>query len=505
MPGFFRSTPGGRFPQACLPCAAGYYASVAGASTCLKCPVGTVCRVGSSMPSIGSNGIGSASLPLVVQPLKYSAAAGTAALNQALAVTGIAGGVLIILVLIFFGLSMIPAHKFALWCPFCCKQASDLRHTVVWKRWDFLFPAEHPAESRPRLYTSDDKRWIELFILEWQTTLGGLWSVLGVIIFAVVALFLLLPYRYTNTLETRGLIPQLDVDQVVLTQIASSFNISVQFNGYADICTASAVIGQPGPCHPFISVSNSVRVNALGREILTCQASAAPPSCVVNFTCSDCTVAGSTESIQFLLLQQFAYATSIVWSASTDAGVIPPAQSIVSATMDPSFFGTSSSYVFRGSNPTVINLGVVRGLFSSQDGQQAMGYQLGFTDAVAGSMSLSTDFLTNAGIGVSFNYTLDSPVFSVVQVPKLTVASALSQIGGAVSAIIGIMAALLKIAEVKTFAAERQKDPLPSAAAPDLNAAIAAARKIQGAYRSRAHNQVSFICACFFCVSFIYL
>jgi hypothetical protein len=62
-------------------------------------------------------------------------------------------------------------------------------------------------------------------------------------------------------------------------------------------------------------------------------------------------------------------------------------------------------------------------------------------------MSLSTDFLSNMGLVIAFNYTIDSTIFNIVQSNIASFTTALSSMSGALSAALGALAAVIGLVE----------------------------------------------------------
>jgi hypothetical protein len=237
--GFFRSGVGGRSASSCTPCAVGSYQPNTGAQSCLPCPSNFACPAGAAMPIDPSELEGSALISS--QPLKLdrvaAAARGGALTSSILSVCG--AGIFIVLLLAWLRHS-VPS----------CKKRLSLRSV------DFLFSAHHQPVTRPwnsRLSPHD--RWRMLLLRAWKTTLGGIFSLIFIFVALLVAALLVNPVIYDNTMETRSLVPVLDVPSDVLQAMTLELSLSMTLNGYSDNCAANTVqSGSWGPCR-FVCVS----------------------------------------------------------------------------------------------------------------------------------------------------------------------------------------------------------------------------------------------------------
>ena len=426
----------------------GSYSGTSGATSCtlcpatpsLSCPVGAVAPI----PTVNvSAGTGNLDTPVQMQPEKYSQAAGEAALNDAYSTVFSVSGSLFFLILVLFLLS---------------RKVDALRDIIQWRKMDLLFVAKHPAATRPHLDVPANERWKELFQNEWKTSLGGVMTLISIVLLFGVGLLLGLPLRYTNILETRSLIPSLDVNQNILNQFGSFLTADLTLNGYADNCVVvSTPLGEWGPCNALIQLETpNIKIigsAAGGENFMRCKYLSNPNMCKLEWKCPMCSITSSPASLAFSFQQSFAYATSIFWNLTSDAGVIPTQFSQVSHTLRPSFFGQSSSLVFRGPSQTVISIGTVRSLFTSDVGSNR-GYQLSYVGAIPGTLSSGPQFLQNYGLKIAFNYTLDSALFSVVQNSLITVPAVLSNISGALAGVLGLMASVLAFIESKFLASK---------------------------------------------------
>lgn len=114
-------------------------------------------------------------------------------------------------------------------------------HWFSFKNFDILYSAKHPLTSRPKPpHLPKSQMWKEFYVTEWTASVGGLFSLLCIIVCIMVTLLLTLPYKYDNVTELQSLVSNPSIPPAERTAIHSDLVVAVNFHGYGDDCNVGA-------------------------------------------------------------------------------------------------------------------------------------------------------------------------------------------------------------------------------------------------------------------------
>ena len=93
------------------------------------------------------------------------------------------------------------------------------RRRVNFQLLDRFFDSHHELWTRPAVtHLRDREKWKEFYIFAWPTHMGGFFSLLFFVISLTTALFLGLPFKFGNVVESRSLVPNI---AMTLTQVCA--------------------------------------------------------------------------------------------------------------------------------------------------------------------------------------------------------------------------------------------------------------------------------------------
>lgn len=410
-PGFYSGLQGAASPVSCVACETGTYNNVTGASACLVCPAGANCPAATITPTFGA--LSSLAINGQPQPLQSLTEERLEKQNNVLygALGNIGLAILVICVII------------------------KINHEETLKDFD-MYPREHrPLCQEHRI------------MKEWKTSLGGMFSVCGIIF--VLYFIVIQSLDWLDAVrETRSLIPNLSAPPNLIT--SAEFTIALSFQNYGDNCVdpsspINPVTGRKERCVRAISASTTALT--VGSTELACiydTTSQPVPVCNVSFVCHACNLTQAVGSVGFSLDQSLSYATSIVWNFTTSTGVPPDQVSFYQSTIS-----SDPGRSFRGATPTVVNLQITRTLFEDRTGADpdGSGYQIEFLTNVTGSQVSAALFQYARSVGFQFSLQRSETTFEIVRESILTTATFIASLLGGVSGVLAGVGALLSIAE----------------------------------------------------------
>ncbi len=340
----------------------------------------------------------------------------------------------------------------------CMYKSGKYRHNL--RKLDIFFFSEHDECTKP--VDAGVEEWRSLLVTEWQTELGGIWSMFFFLIGATFISFFLIPYLLGNTLEKRSLVPLLSVDPVIVPLVNSTFVIKLALYGYAQSCVLP---GTDSVCDPLITVRGAQSWPIVSAQQLTCSftplTATLDSTCWVTWQCTSCQVSPAGTTIGFLLDQNFALAKSISWSLSSTTGVAN-AQGDLSSNLPSSTSSTIvpdvSDLVFRSYTPSVVAIEATPTTFVSEVAALPIntGYHLQYMSHVKGSQVPSTTLAYFRGLAFQFNITVSNNMFQIVRSNQTTILTFVSQLIGALNALLTGFAALLTIVERRVWGKDEE-------------------------------------------------
>jgi hypothetical protein len=433
--GFYSAASGGNALSSCKACPFGRYNPSLGATACAVCPVGAFeCPIAAIAPQKTS----ALADFRQVQPLHYETSDSVVVALSAF--TYQFGFALIFIVIGVFVLT---------------RRVGVLRRLVRFDRVDLLYRAQHKLFTKPRFSAlRHHEQWKSFYKIEWPTSLGGLCSFIFVILFAMNACLLFLPFHYDNILEIQSLIPNLSMDPTVKASLSTNLKAVITFEEYGDVCgTAGVCAAAPMITLTTVNVAATAAGAAPGGS-LACETVGS--QCRVTYTCAGCKLLQDAAFVRVFVNQPLTYAARVSWSFGTTTGIqelvdsVTPiayrAGGVVSQLQNT--ISPPAGKLFRGAAPTVVNVLMTASQFNStalnmQPEWQGTGYLSQFASQTAGQAVSASDFDLFAGLAFQFNITRSPATFKTVQANKQDTIAQLSTLAGSVGALFKLVAGLM--------------------------------------------------------------
>ena len=428
--------------QLCAACPPGTFSAALGASSCQPCPAGGVCPVLTTVPFTMATMENTRNPAIVTsQPPNLPSYADN--VNRAFWMLAyVLGGSWFLIVCI----------------SVCMYKSGKYRHNL--RKLDIFFFTEHDECTKP--VDAGVEEWRSLLITEWQTELGGIWSMFFFLIGATFISFFLIPYLLGNTLEKRSLVPLLSVDPLVVPLVNGTFVMKLALYGYAQSCV---VPGTDSVCDPLIVVRGTQSWPIVSAQQLSCRftplTATLDSTCWVQWQCTSCQVSTGGSTIGFVLDQGFALAKSIAWSFSSTTGVAN-AQGDFGSNLPSTTASTiapdASDFVFRSYAPSVVAIVATPTTFVSEVATQPIntGYHVQYMSHVKGSQVPSATLAYFRGLAFQFNITVNNNMFQIVRSNQTTILTFVSQLIGALNALLTGFAALLTIVERRVWGKDEE-------------------------------------------------
>ena len=326
LPGTFSETLGSVH---CLPCPKGTFAAEKGSSSCKLCEMWQNCPLGSSYPieSLESSEF------TQQQPSNYSPDSAHSVFNREAQIVVIS----LMIIVLFVGLKSYKIRKLI-------------------TRFDIY----------------DDRHTTDGPVIIQKSYIGGVFSLVFLVLGLLLAVNTILIYSYENIEELKGLVPMITLKDYEFG--ASQFSVSVKFYNY------------PEKCQKDFDVY--LESSGFKYEANSLEAKKVNENCIVTFECYNCKVSHNSH-LYLRMGNSKCYSPRIEVSVASNSS-IPNQTSSTKVVM-----ASESNQVFQGSKPTNATFMLIPSLFNSEVEQtEATGYHVSPSKTSLGS---AYDYL-NIGI-----------------------------------------------------------------------------------------------------------
>jgi hypothetical protein len=295
----------------CYPCSEGYFASVEGSSRCLMCPYGFTCSIGNYEPALKTE---KADKVKSSQPSSYSA--NIKDIND----NGLT-----------FQISMIVL----------CSVVILL----------YIFGLRPIWLSKLDLYSKLHSHFVDEPMVVRVTPLGGLFSVLFVLVALIFIYSTLIVFILDNIAETKALVPMVtleeDFEKVMRRQISADLTVNLRLDNYRSVC------GPPegGACSSEVYVTTA-EVDADWIEV-TCMHDEV--TCTITWVCKNCVI-NTGASIEYNMQQLISLSDHIVANVTSSSSIPSESSSVeqaVSSAFDTVYRGPEFSQLYFEMTPSV--------------------------------------------------------------------------------------------------------------------------------------------------------
>ena len=302
--GTYNNVAGANSARQCYPCAQGTFSSTAGATFCFDCPEYVFCPVG----SIGFTYTQPTSISSSTQPASYIVASGVN--SQQIAV-----------------FSAIPSCFFVFLLLFV------------------LVPKVQDFTAKLDLFKNGHNYTLYKPMVMDKTILGGLFSVMFLLVAIIMITSSALSYQNDNIEETKALMPVVILEQLG-TQILADITIKLTLYSYGGVCS--------GQCSPG-GLFNITPSNVIYWTYQTsCQLNKG--NCEIYISCNSCNLQNGA-AITYDLQEKSSYCSAIEIGINSTSS-IPGQYSSISDNVV-----ASSNKVFRGFTASYFNLMMTPSLF----------------------------------------------------------------------------------------------------------------------------------------------
>lgn len=388
----------------CYPCPNGTFMSEKGASRCLQCPVGFLCPIGSKSPITFS-------FPIVVdsiQPTMYMADSQ----DKNILIFQITIGTVvafIILIIVFW----------------------EKIHEKI-KLLD-VYQSMHNYEMKKPL------------ILD-RTLLGGVFTLVFVLLALIVIVTTFVNYQYSNILENKSLVPLAILADEVEDFTSKTLKVFISLTAYTDICAVEQV------CSPRISLE-TLNIRSSSWEY-SCDISEIE-TCTVSYICKDCII-DTGALISLLFDEQLSYSTGIYINVTADSS-IPNQQSSILSNIVP-----SENSIFVGSLASEFFFAMTPSLFHSESSKwpsQSTGYHVSSESSpIIGSESLTIELPVKSQLKIDIH--LNKSIFALytLRTLKQSLIFVLSGLVGSVFGVMGAVGGAMSFIEGKAKISKKKKE-----------------------------------------------
>ncbi|OMJ70696.1 hypothetical protein SteCoe_31256 [Stentor coeruleus] len=377
----------------CYPCPEGSYSSNPGANYCLDCITGMVCPAGSKIPIeyFYENNEKS------IQPQIYKGNADE--------------DVAWYFQVSVFIVSFVIVINFVLW--------GKLRKSLMF--WD-LFEDLHNHE-------------LNFPMIRVKNKVGGFFSLVFFGISIIIIGSSLISFNLDNIQETKALVPLVIMENEVSEFVSPELVVISKFLVYGDSCEINNV------CNPLILVTTNNIKSTLSK--ISCSMTN-DKSCIVTFTCYDCSLSKGTI-LKISLLEKFSYASGIEINITSDSS-IPNSKSSVSLTLQ-----SSINYIFIGSEPSKFFFTLTPSIFRSESSNWPdllTGYHVSSDSIpIKGSEFLSIDLPIASQLKLEIYLDVSLSSLYTNRYLKQDLLFALSTIIGSVFGILGAVGSFMRFFE----------------------------------------------------------
>ena len=302
--GTYNNMAGANSARQCYPCVQGTFSSQIGANYCFDCPDYEFCPVGSTSFTQAPILMGTASS----QPANYIVSSGIS--SEQIVVFAAIPSCFLIFLLVF---TLVP----------------KVQHITV--KLD-LFKTDHN-------YTLN-----EALVMD-KTILGGLFSIMFMLVALIMISSSILDYENNNIEETKALMPVVILEQLG-TQIIAEITVQLTLFSYGGLCTDQ--------CLPGGLFNITLSKVLYWSYQTTCKL--VNGNCVIYISCNNCNL--QTGAVINYDLQEKSSFCSAIGVSINSTSSIPQQYSSIS-----DMVAASSNKVFRGFNPTDFNLMMTPSLF----------------------------------------------------------------------------------------------------------------------------------------------
>jgi len=371
----------------CYPCNENFYNPNEGASYCRLCPSGYTCSIGNAVPTIE---FAKSEKIFSKQPSSYTEKTGDVetiiSSFQATMIT--IGGIVIV---VFFVLDQE-------------------------KRWYF---------QKIDLYTKNHNHFIDEIMYVRARPLGGLFSVIFILIALIFVFSNVIIYERDNIQETKALVPLVTLEEEY-SEFPADITVKLILENYIDNCEA-----QDSVCAEGISVTN---FKVTGYPTKSC--TQVNDICEIVWECSDCDIETGAY-INYEMQQPKSYADTIIANVTTSSSIPDEFSSIeqsIKSEFDTVFRGSEMNYLYFEMTPSVF-------ITDSDEWEtDQTGYHVAATEApLEGSVTSVYDLPETTGLRVAIQLDKSSAGLTTKRLLKQTLILLFSGILGSV---FGIMSAI---------------------------------------------------------------
>lgn len=294
----------------CYPCNEDTYNPKEGASTCLECPSGFVCSIGNATPSVARQRVEGS---LSNQPLSYNGSKDISEITSAFVTSMIVLGSVVV------GIFIILDPK---------------------KRWYF---------KKFDLFQKNHTHFIGEIMTIRARVLGGLFSVLFILIALIFILLAIIVYYEDNIQESKALVPLVtleeEYDNVRQRQFNGDITVELAFENYGGNCETGV-----SQCKADITVSDE-KIEGVPKK--SCRL--IEKICYVKWECNGCNV-GTGASIRYEMQQRESYAETIVANVTSTSSIpnqISSIRQVISAEFDKVYRGSEVNHLYFEMTPSV--------------------------------------------------------------------------------------------------------------------------------------------------------
>ncbi|OMJ74619.1 hypothetical protein SteCoe_26399 [Stentor coeruleus] len=303
----------------CYPCPAGKYSPDEGLSYCIECPIGTECPVGTFNPIYILDVISSSS----IQPLAYSGQS-----------------------------TYITENVIKMWYSVVAFCFLMLFLAVIFNKvWMIL--------SKVDVFANQHSQDLNVPIIYKKTNIGGLFSLLFILVAFVSIAGSIMNYTLNNITEIKALVPVMTIEDDIL---AKSFAIVTTFYTYGGKCISSENVDTILLPSSMICLKDiSYTIEGLSYSSVTNTCEMIDSNCIVRLEFSNLELIQSIASVYIELKESRSFANNIGVNI-TSSSSIPNEVSNIFVIIEP----PSKNYLFRGTVPTTIYFKLTPSVFTSE-------------------------------------------------------------------------------------------------------------------------------------------